>query len=78
VFPELVEFNPTKILGEYVSGILGSFNKVKVHFLWLDSVVDKVVVQVNMFDVLFLYWVRGKEYWALIIAVKWDGWEMCS
>jgi hypothetical protein len=33
VFPELVEFNPTKVLGEHVGGVLGSFNEVEIHFL---------------------------------------------
>ena len=62
MFPELVELNVTKVLGEHICRVLCSFNEVELHLARLDCIVDEVVAQINMFDVLFLHWVRGKEY----------------
>ena len=62
MFPELVELNATKVLGDHVRRVLCSFNKVELHLARLDCIADEVVAQVNVFDALFLHWVRGKEY----------------
>ena len=54
MFPELVELNATKILGEHVCRVLCSFNEVELHLAHLDCIADEVVAQINVFDALFL------------------------
>ena len=68
MFPELVELYATKVLGEHVRRVLCSFNEVKLHLARLDSVANKVVAQINVFDALFLHRVRGKEYRTLVVT----------
>ena len=68
MFPELVELYATKVLGEHVRRVLCSFNEVELHLARLDSVANKVVAQINVFDALFLHQVRGKEYRTLVVT----------
>jgi hypothetical protein len=68
MFPELVELYATKVLGEHVRRVLCSFNEVELHLARLDGVANKVVAQINVFDALFLHWVRGKEYRTLVVT----------
>jgi hypothetical protein len=59
----------SQVFGEQVGNVLGSFNKEELNLLGPDTFSNEVVAQVNVFDVLFLYRIRGKKYGSLIVTI---------
>jgi hypothetical protein len=67
------ELNMSQIFGEHICRVFSSFNKEEFYLFKVNYIPYKMVVQINVRDVLFLHWVRDKENGALIVPIKWNG-----
>jgi hypothetical protein len=73
LFPEFEEFYTSQIFSKHIHGVFSSFNKEEFYLFKANYIPYEMVVQINMFDALFLHWVRGKENGALIIPIEQNG-----
>ena len=73
MFPEFEELDVSQIFRKHVRGVFSSFNKVEFYLFKANYIPYVVIAQIDVFDALFLHWVRGKEDGALIIPIERNG-----
>jgi hypothetical protein len=73
LFPEFEELYASQILRKHICGVFSSFNKVEFYLFKVNYIPYVVIVQINVFDALFLHWVRSEEDGALIIPIERNG-----
>jgi hypothetical protein len=68
---ELLKFEASKILGEDISSVIFSGDKVSLYLFNCYAFTHIMILDINMFGMYFLHRVRPNENAALIVYIHW-------
>ena len=73
---EMDRSNLTKVFGQNSSKVFFPINMIWFNLFILNYISYVMIVNINMFKVLFLYRIRSPEKWAKIITIDIKSWNI--